>query len=93
MTDKYFGGRIHVSFLLKDVLGCAERHENCLYGRIWKYFLERSADRIIFQRESGDDAEVTIKDLKWYEPHFTPSIPEDAILSRHRFAEASEELS
>ena len=58
-----------------------------------KIFMKRFAGRSILRRESGDDAEVTIIGLQWYVPHFTPSIPEDAILSRHSFNEASTELS
>ena len=68
--------------MFKDLIRFAEHQEKATYGLGSKLTLTRIEDEAVSDGVAGiADARIKI-DLRWYVPHFTPSIQQQVILSR-----------
>ena len=83
MTDnKNVKGKYHLRIMLKDVFGFAEHHEKATYGLGYKLTLTRKKDDAVIDKSGGvADARIKIDHIHWYVPHYTPSMPQQAIKS------------
>ena len=76
-------GKCHVRIMLKDVFGFAEHQEKASYGLGYKLTLTRSKDGAVLDKAPGiTDAGIKLVNIQWYVPHYTPSIPQQGILSK-----------
>ena len=69
--------------MLKDVFGYIENQEKATDGLAYKLTLTRNKDEAVFDKAVGIvDARINIDHIHWYVQHYTPSIQQQAILSR-----------
>ena len=82
-NNKTQKGKFHVKIYLKDVFGFAEYQEKGTYGLGYKLTLTRNTDNSLLNKANGiNNGRVKINALEWYVPHYTPSIQQQAILSK-----------
>ena len=82
-NNKNQKGKFHVRIYLKDVFGFAEYQEKGTYGLGYKLTLTRNTDNSVLNKANGiNNGRVKINALEWYVPHYTPSIQQQAILSK-----------
>ena len=82
-NNKNIKGKYHVRIYLKDVFGFAEYQEKGTYGLGYKLTLTRNTDNSVLNKANGiNNGRVKINALEWYVPHYTPSIQQQAILSK-----------
>ena len=80
-NNKNIKGKYHVRIFLKDIFGFPEHQERGIYGLGYKLTLTRKTDNAVLKKENTvSNAKIKINALKWYVPHYTPSIDQQAIL-------------
>ena len=94
MTDnKKVKGKNHVRIMLKDIFGFAECQEKATYGLGFKLTLTRNKDEAVIDKVAGiADARFKINHIHWYVPHYTPSMSQQAIMSKQILNEKPTEL-
>ena len=91
--NKSVKGKYHVRIMLKDVFGFAECQEKATYGLGYKLNLTRNKDEPVIDKVAGiADAGFKIDDIHWYVPHYTPSMWQQAIMSKQILNKTSTEL-
>ena len=76
-------GKYHIRIYLKDVFGFAEYQEKATYGLGYKLTLTRNTDNVVLNKANAINlGKVKINALEWYVPHYSPSIQQQAILSK-----------
>ena len=82
-NNKTQKGKFHVRIYLKDIFGFAEYQEKGTYGLGYKLTLTRNSDNAVLNKGNAiNNGKVKINALEWYVPHYTPSIQQQAILSK-----------
>ena len=91
--NKSVKGKYHVRIMLKDVFGFAECQEKAIYGLGYKLTLTRNKDEAVIDKVAGvADARIKIDHIHWYVPHYTPSMSQQAIMSKQILKETPTEL-
>ena len=76
-------GKYHVRIYLKDVFGFAEYQEKATYGLGYKLTMTRNSDNAVLNKGNAiNNAKIKINAIEWYVPHYTPSLQQQAILSK-----------
>ena len=82
-NNKTQKGKYHVRIYLKDVFGFAEYQEKATYGLGYKLTLTRNTDNAVLNRGNAiNNGKIKINAIEWYVPHYTPSMQQQAILSK-----------
>ena len=94
MTDnKKVKGKYHLRFMLKDVFGFEEHQEKATYGLGYKLTLTRNKDDAVIDKYGGvADARIKIDHIHWCVPHYTPSMSQQAIMSKQVLNKTPTEL-
>ena len=92
-NNKRVKGKYHVRIMLKDVFGFAEGQEKATYGLGYKLTLTRNKDEAVIDKVAGiADARIKIDHIHWYVPHYTPSMSQQAIMSKQILNKTPTEL-
>ena len=76
-------GKFHVRIYLTDVFGFAENQEKATYGLGYKLTLTRNTDNVVLNKANAiNNGKIKINAIEWYIPHYTPSMQQQAILSK-----------
>ena len=82
-NNKTQKGKFHVRIYLKDVFGFAEHQEKATYGLGYKLTLTRNSDNAVLNKGNAiNNGKIKINAIEWYVPHYTPSMQQQAILSK-----------
>ena len=82
-NNKDIKGKYHDRIYLKDVIGYAEYQEKATYGLGYKLTLTRNSDNAVINKGNAiNNGKVRIIAIEWYVPHYTPSMQQQAILSK-----------
>ena len=82
-NKKNIKGKYHVRIYLKDIFGFAEYQEKGTYGLGYKLSMTRNSDNAVLNKDNAINiGKVKINAIEWYIPHYTPSIQQQAILSK-----------
>ena len=82
-NNKSQKGKYHVRIYLKDVFGFAEYQEKATYGLGYKLTLTRNTDNTVLNKGNAiNNGRIKINAIEWYVPHYTPSMQQQAILSK-----------
>ena len=82
-NKKNIKGKYHVRIYLKDIFGFAEYQEEGTYGLGYKLSMTRNSDNAVLNKDNAiNTGKVKINAIEWYVPHYTPSIQQQAILSK-----------
>ena len=74
-NNKNIKGKYHVTIILKDIFGFAERQEKGAYGLGYKLTLTRNIDNAVLNKGSAiNNAKVKINSIDWYIPTYFSSI-------------------
>ena len=69
--------------MLKDVSVFPKHNEKATHGLGFNLTLRRIKDDAVLDKAPGiADARFKIDSIHWYGPHYTPSIPQQGILSK-----------
>ena len=92
-NNKRVKGKYHVRIMLKDVFGFAEVQEKATYGLGYKLTLTRNKDEAVIDKVAGiAEARIKIDHIHWYVPHYTPSMSQQAIMSKQILNKTPTEL-
>ena len=92
-TNKNVNGKFHLRIMLKDVFGFAEGQEKATYGLGYKLTLTGNKDEAVIDKVAGiADARIKIDHIHWYVPHYTPSMSQQAIMSKQIMNKTPTEL-
>ena len=82
-NNKSIKGKYHVRIYLKDVFGFAGYQEKGTYGLGYKLIMTRNSDNAALNKGNAiNDAKIKINAIELYVPHYTPSLQQQAILSK-----------
>ena len=82
-NNKNIKGKYHVRIFLKDVFGFAEYQEKGTFGLGYKLTMTRNSDNTVLNKTNAiNNGKVKINAIEWYVPHYTPSVQQQAILSK-----------
>ena len=82
-TNKNVNGKFHLRIMLKDVFGFAEGQEKATYGLGYKLTLTRNKDEAVIDKVAGiADARIKIDHIHLYVPHYTPSMSQQAVMTK-----------
>ena len=82
-NNKTQKGKYHDRIYLKDVVGFAECQEKCTYGVGFKLTFTRNTDNAALNKgNTVTSGRVKINAIEWYVPHYTPSMQQQAMLSK-----------
>ena len=80
-NNKNIKGKFHLRIHLRDIFGFAEHQEKGTYGLGYKLTLTRNTDNAVLNKDNSvNNAKFKINALKWYVPHYTPSMDQQYIL-------------
>ena len=92
-NNKTVKGKFHLRIMLKDVFGFAEGQEKTTYGLGYKLTLTRNKDEAVIGKVAGiADARIKIDHFHWYVPHYTPSMSQQAVMSKQNLNKTPTEL-
>ena len=92
-NNKTQKGKYHVRIIRKDLFGFAEHQEEATYDLGYKQTLTRNSDNAVLNKDNAmNKAKIKIIAIEWYVPHYTPSISNQAILSKHILSKTHTEL-
>ena len=70
--------------MLKIVSGFAKHQEKSTYGLRKKLTLTRNSDNSVLSNANATNkAKTKINVFEWYVPHYTPSMEQQKIISKH----------
>ena len=79
--------------MLKVVFGCAEGQGKAIFGLCYKLTLTRNKDEAVIDKVAGiADARIGIDHIHLYVPHYTPSMSQQAIMSKQILNKTQTEL-
>ena len=82
-NNKSQKGKYHVRIYLKDVFGFAEYQEKATYGLGYKLTMTRNTDNAVLNKGNAiNNGKIKISAIEWYVPHYTPSMQQQAALSK-----------
>ena len=77
-------GKYHIRIYLKDVFGFAEYQNKGTYGLGYKLTLTRNTNNAVLNKDNAINlGRIKINAIEWYVAHYTPSIQQQSILSKH----------
>ena len=86
-------GKFHVRIYLKDVFGLAEYQEKGTYGLGYKLTLTRNTNNAVLNKGNAiSNGKIKINAIEWYVPHYTPSMQQQAILSKQILSKTPTEV-
>ena len=71
--------------MLKDVVGFAEHQEKAIYGLGYKLTITRKNNNVVLNKATAPnvvEAKIVISGLDWFVPQHTPSVEQQALLSK-----------
>ena len=72
---KIFKSKSRLKIYLRDIFGFAEHQETATYGLAYKLTLTRNTDNAVSNKDNATNkTKIKINVLKWYVPHYTPSL-------------------
>ena len=75
--------KYHVRIYPKDVFGFAEYQEKGTYGLGYKLTTTRDSDNAVLNKaKATNNGKININAIEWYVPLYTPSMQQEAILSK-----------
>ena len=78
---KKIQGKNHVRSLLKYIFGFAEHQAKSTFGFGYKLVLTRNIENaVLIKANASNIGKIKIRSIEWFVPHYTPSIPQQAIL-------------
>ena len=82
-NNKTQKGKYHVRIYLKDVFGFAEYQEKSTYGLGYKLMMTGNSDNAVLNKGNAiNNGKIKINAIEWYVSHYTPSMQQQAILSK-----------
>ena len=82
-NNKSQKGKYHARIYLKDIFGFAGYQEKGTYGLGYKLTMTRNSDNAVLNKGNAiNNAKIKINAIEWYVPHYTPSMQQQAILSK-----------
>ena len=82
-NNKTQKGKYHVRIYLKDVFDFAEYQNKGTYGLGYKLTLTRNTDNAVLNKDNIiNNGKIKNIAIEWYVPHCTPSMQQQAILSK-----------
>ena len=82
-NNKNIKGKYHDRIYFKNVIGNADYQEKATYGLGYKLTLTKNSDNAVLNKGNAiNNAKVRINTIEWYVPHYTPSMQQQAILSK-----------
>ena len=67
--------------MLRDVFGIEEHQEKVIYGLGYKLVIMRnSVDFLLTKGKATSNGRIKNNGTEWYVPHYTPTIPQQALL-------------
>ena len=82
-NNKTQKGKYHVRIYLKAVFGFSEYQDKGTYGLGYKLTLTRNTDNAVLNKDNTiNNGKIKINAIKWYVPHYTPSMQQQSILSK-----------
>ena len=92
-TNKNVKGKFRLRIMMKDVFGFAECQEKATYGLGYKLTLTRNKDEAVIDKVAGiADARIKIDHIHWYVPQYTPSMSQQAQMSKQILNKTHTEL-
>ena len=92
-NNKNVKGKFHLRFMLRNVFGFAEHQEKATYGLGYKLTLTRNKDEGVIDKVAGiPNARIKINHIHWYVPYYTPSMSQQAIMSKQILSKTPTEL-
>ena len=75
LNNKTQKGKFHLRIYLKDVFGVAEYQEKGIFGLSYRLTLTRNTDNAVLNKnDATNNAKNKINGIKWYVPHYVPSL-------------------
>ena len=85
--------KFHVRIYLKDVFGCAENQEKATDGLGYKLTMTRNTDNAVLKKANAtNNGKIKINAIKWYVPHYTPSMQQESILTKEILSKTPTEV-
>ena len=82
-NNKTQKGKYHIRIYLKDIFGFAEYQDKGTYGLGYKLTLTRNTDNAVLNKDNLiANGRIKINAIEWYVLHYTPSMQQQAILSK-----------
>ena len=92
-TNKNVKGKFHLRIMLKDVFCFVGGQEKATRGLGYKLTLARNKDEAVIDKAAViADARIKIDHIHWYVPHYTPSMSQQAIMSKQILNKTPTEL-
>ena len=80
INNKNQKGKYHVKIFLKDIFGFIQLQEKATFGLGNKLTLTGISDNAVLNKDNAINiGNIKIIAIEWYVPHYTPSIPQQAI--------------
>ena len=81
--SKILKSKFRVRIMLNDTFGLADYQERATYVFGYKLPLIRNVDNAVLNKGNAiNNAKIKINAIRWYVPHYTPNISNEAILSK-----------
>ena len=92
-NNKNVNGKFHLRIMPKDVFGFVEHQEKATYGLGYELTVTRNKDEAVIDKVAGiAEARIKIDHIHLYVPHYTPSMHQEAIMSKQIFDKTPTEL-
>ena len=92
-NNKNINGKNHVRIYLRVIFGLAENVEKGTSGLGHKLTLTRNSDNSALNKTNATIVgKSKIKTIEWYVPHYTPTVSNQAILSKQILSRVPTEL-
>ena len=92
-NNKSIKRKYHLGVYLKDILGFAEHQEKATYDLAFKITLTRKVDNAVLNKANATNiGKLKINAFEWYVPQYTPSIPQQSLLSKQILSKTATEL-
>ena len=92
-NNKIVKGNYHVRIMLKDKFGFSEHQEKGTFGIGYKLLLTRNTNNVVLNKDNATTiGKIKIIAIVWYVPHYTPSIPQQAISSKQILSKTPTEI-
>ena len=92
-NNKNQEGKYHIRVLLRDLFGFCEHQEKATFGLGYKLTLTRNSHNPVLNKANATNiGKIKLTSIEWYIPHYTPSIPQQATLSKQILSKVPTEL-
>ena len=92
-NNKNLQGKYHVEFMLRDIFGFPKHQNKATAGFGYKFVLRWNSGNSVLNKENATNlGNININGTEWHLPQYTPSIPQQAILSEQISSRVPTEL-